>query len=68
MDVLEEISKAGRYLGQTMRLMVGMPEYSAYLTHMEKTHPGEPVMSYEEFFRERQDARYGGNGRIGRCC
>jgi uncharacterized short protein YbdD (DUF466 family) len=25
-------------------------------------------MSYEEFFRERQDARYGGRGRIGRCC
>jgi uncharacterized short protein YbdD (DUF466 family) len=25
-------------------------------------------MSYEEFFRERQDARYGGNGRIARCC
>lgn len=66
--MLEELSKAGRYLGQTMRLMVGLPEYGTYVTHMENTHPGEPMMSYEEFFRERQDARYGGNGRVGRCC
>ena len=66
MITLDDISKAGRYLGQTMRLMVGMPEYSTYLTHMEKTHPGQPVMSYEEFFRERQEARYGSG--TGRCC
>ena len=51
-----------------MRLMVGLPEYSTYVTHMEETHPGEPMMSYEEFFRERQEARYGGNGKVGRCC
>jgi uncharacterized short protein YbdD (DUF466 family) len=66
--MLEEIGKAGRYLGQTMRLMVGLPEYSAYLAHMECTHPGKAVMSYEEFFRERQEARYGGNGKVARCC
>jgi len=66
MDVLEGLGKAGSYLGQAMRLMVGMPEYSAYLAHMEKTHPGEPAMSYEEFFRERQEARYA--GRVGKCC
>ncbi len=65
--MLEELSKAGRYLGQTMRLMVGLPEYSTYLTHMENTHPGQAVMSYEEFFRERQEARYG-SSRAGRCC
>jgi len=27
------------------------------------------LMSYEAFFRERQEARYGGGkGRMGRCC
>jgi uncharacterized short protein YbdD (DUF466 family) len=51
-----------------MRLMVGMPEYSTYLTHMKNSHPEQSVMSYEEFFRERQEARYGGKGKIGRCC
>lgn len=48
--------------------MVGMPEYSTYLMHMKNSHPDQPVMSYEEFFRERQEARYGGKGKIGRCC
>lgn len=66
--MFDEIAKAGRYLGQSMRLMVGMPEYSTYVTHMEQTHPGLPMMSYEEFFRERQEARYGANGKVGRCC
>jgi uncharacterized short protein YbdD (DUF466 family) len=66
--MLNEIARAGRYLGQTMRLMVGLPDYSAYVEHMEKNHPDQPVMSYEEFFRERQEARYGGRGRVGRCC
>jgi len=51
-----------------MRLMVGMPEYSTYVTHMHHAHPDRPVMSYEEFFRERQEARYGGNGKVTRCC
>ena len=63
-----DLGKAGRYLAQSLRLMVGLPDYDAYLTHMEATHPGQPVMSYEAFFRERQDARYGGKGRMSRCC
>ncbi len=63
-----ELEKLGAYLGQTARLMVGLPDYDNYLNHMQKNHPDQPVMSYEEFFRERQDARYGGNGRIAKCC
>jgi uncharacterized short protein YbdD (DUF466 family) len=66
--MLNKINQVRRYLGQSMRLMVGMPEYSTYLTHMKEAHSDQPVMSYEEFFRERQEARYGGNGKIGRCC
>jgi uncharacterized short protein YbdD (DUF466 family) len=64
--IADKLAQAGRYLGQSMRLMVGLPEYDAYLAHMERTHPGEPVLSYEEFFRERQAARYG-SGKSG-CC
>jgi uncharacterized short protein YbdD (DUF466 family) len=63
-----ELGKLGAYLGQTARLMVGLPDYDNYLNHMQTNHPDLPAMSYEEFFRERQDARYGGNGRIARCC
>lgn len=65
--MLAALAQAGRYLGQSMRLMVGLPEYDTYLAHMEREHPGKPVMSYEEFFRERQEARYG-SGRSGGCC
>jgi uncharacterized short protein YbdD (DUF466 family) len=50
-----------------MRLMVGLPEYDTYLAHMERTHPDQVPMSYEEFFRERQQARYG-DGKRGGCC
>lgn len=54
-------------LRRTARLMVGLPDYDAYLRHMVSTHPDQPVMDRIQFFRDRQEARYGGkNG--GRCC
>ncbi|MES2741883.1 MAG: YbdD/YjiX family protein [Pseudomonadota bacterium] len=66
--MIDEIVQAGRYLRQSMRLMVGLPEYDSYVSHRQATHPGEPMMSYEAFFRERQEARYGGAGKRGGCC
>jgi uncharacterized short protein YbdD (DUF466 family) len=66
--MFDDIVKAGRYLGQSVRLMVGLPEYATYVAHRESTHPDLPMMSYEEFFRERQEARYGGAGKRGGCC
>ena len=67
--MIAELAQAGRYLGQSMRLMVGLPEYDVYVAHMELTHPGDPVMSYEDFFRERQQARYCKDGKpSGGCC
>jgi len=63
------LREAGRYIAQSFRLMVGQPSYDTYVAHRQRTHPGEPLMSYEAFFRERQEARYGGGkGRMGRCC
>jgi len=51
------------------RMLVGMPDYDTYVAHHQAHHPDSPVMSYEEFFRNRQDARYGGgSGKITRCC
>ncbi|MCP1468905.1 uncharacterized short protein YbdD (DUF466 family) [Sphingobium sp. OAS761] len=52
---------------RTARLMVGLPDYDSYVRHMAAHHPGDPVMNRTQFFRDRQQARYGGrNG--GRCC
>lgn len=54
---------------KTARLMVGVPDYEAYVAHRRRAHPNEPVMTYEDFFRERQASRYGeGGGKISRCC
>jgi len=54
---------------QTLRLMVGLPDYGTYVAHRRKLHPDQPVMSEPAFFRERQDSRYGAStGRISRCC
>jgi uncharacterized short protein YbdD (DUF466 family) len=36
--------------------MVGMPDYDNYVEHMQTKHPDQPVMDYEAFFRERQEA------------
>lgn len=51
------------------RSMIGIPDYDTYVAHRKATHPDLPIMTYEEFFRERQDARYGfgKDGRF-RCC
>lgn len=54
---------------QTARLMVGVPDYETYVAHRKMHHPSEPVMSYTEFFRERQTARYATEkGRLRGCC
>lgn len=51
------------------RLMIGVPSYEAYLEHARCAHPDNEPMSYEQFFRNRQDARYGVGSRSGfRCC
>ena len=56
-------------VGKTARLMVGIPDYETYARHMQTMHPGQRVMTYEEFFRERQEARYAvGKGRFRGCC
>ncbi len=54
---------------RTARLMVGIPDYDTYVRHRQTNHPGLPIMTYEEFFVERQEARYAvGKGRFKGCC
>jgi uncharacterized short protein YbdD (DUF466 family) len=54
-------------LRDAAHLMVGLPSYDAYLQHMAVHHPDRQPMDRVAFFRDRQQARYGGrNG--GRCC
>jgi len=55
-----------RKLAQTARLAVGVPDYDGYVAHRRMHHPDQPVMSYEEFFRERVASRYKRGS--SRCC
>jgi len=62
--------KFSKYLGDikhTANLMIGMPNYDIYKQHMQNNHPNQNLMSYEEFFKQRQIARFGGNGNV-KCC
>lgn len=65
--MFDAIGKAGKYLGQAARLMVGIPDYDIYVQHMHLNHPEQTPMSYEEFYKNRVEARYGGKGNA-RCC
>jgi uncharacterized short protein YbdD (DUF466 family) len=51
---------------ETARLMIGVPDYDAYVAHLRQVHPDTTPMTREEFFRAAQQSRYG--GRVGRCC
>ncbi len=54
---------------RTARLIFGIPDYQTYVEHRRIFHPDQAIMTYEEFFLERQHARYAvGNGRFGGCC
>ncbi|MDO6387683.1 MULTISPECIES: YbdD/YjiX family protein [Uliginosibacterium] len=64
--MFQNLAKMGEYLGHTARMMVGLPDYDSYVQHTRLKHPERTPMTYEEFFRERQEARYGGGA--GKCC
>ncbi len=64
--MFNDLARLGKYLGDTARLMVGVPDYDAYVQHTRLVHPDREPMTYEEFFRNRQDARFG--GAQGKCC
>jgi uncharacterized short protein YbdD (DUF466 family) len=48
------------------RRVVGMPDYAAYLQHLQEAHPGWPVPTEREFFELYLRARYGDGPT--RCC
>ena len=65
--MLEPVKLFWRGLKRTVLLMIGIPDYQRYVQHCRDHHPDDKVMTYEEFFRNRQECRYG-DGKIGRCC
>ncbi len=64
--MLKKLKQFKKALNHGARMMVGIPDYDAYVRHITTHHPEREVMSYEAFFRERQTARYA--GKVGKCC
>lgn len=48
------LGQAKKYLGQAAKMLIGIPDYDNYVEHMQTNHPDQPYMTYDEFFRERQ--------------
>ena len=55
-----------RALVQTLRRVMGMPDYQAHLEHLRHFHPDHPLPTEREFFDEFVRARYADGPT--RCC
>ena len=57
-----------RRAAQTLRLMVGVGDYDAYVEHVRRHHPDQELMTRSGYFRYCQTARYPAkDGKIKRC-
>jgi len=66
---MDMLRTAYKWAARIARLMVGIPDYETYVQHRRMAHPGEPVMSYEEFYLNRLNARYTiDKDRLRGCC
>ena len=61
MQIAHELRRAWRYL----REVTGDDAYERYLAHHAQAHPGESVLTREQYFRQRQDSKW---SKISRCC
>ena len=57
---------AWQRMAQTARLMVGVPDYDAYVAHLRAAHPDVHPLTRDDFVRAAQARRYGRGG--SRCC
>jgi uncharacterized short protein YbdD (DUF466 family) len=51
---------------RVLRVMIGAPDYERYAAHMRARHPERPLLTPQEFARDRLAARYDRPG--SRCC
>lgn len=55
-----------RKIAKVVRTIIGAPDYDRYVAHVKECHPGQAVMSRDEFSKSRLEARYNQPGN--RCC
>ncbi|PFA20517.1 MULTISPECIES: YbdD/YjiX family protein [Bacillus cereus group] len=67
--MLEKFRRVWKIRKQFISLLVGVPSYETYVTHMKKHHPEETILCQKQFFAEAQEARFNAKGgKISRCC
>ncbi|MDM5157527.1 YbdD/YjiX family protein [Bacillus sp. DX1.1] len=67
--MLKTLGNMWRTRKQFISLLVGVPSYETYVTHMKKHHPDESILCQKQFFSEAQEARFNAKGgKISRCC
>ena len=59
--IATELKRAWRYL----REVTGDDAYERYLAHHTQSHPDQPPLTREQYFRQRQDEKW---SKINRCC
>ena len=52
--------------GRVIRSVLGVPDYAAYVAHLQQYHPGTVPMPEREFAQRRLEERYARPG--SRCC
>ena len=52
------VGRIMRLATHSARVLVGIPDYQGYVKHRQTFCRGEPIMSYRDFFRDREEARY----------
>ena len=58
-------AKAARWVGLVHRI-IGAPDYEGYLAHASRCHPDHPLLTRDEFVRQRLEDKYSRPG--SRCC
>jgi uncharacterized short protein YbdD (DUF466 family) len=53
-------------LEHVIRRIAGMPDYSAYVEHVRKCHPDQPIPTEREYYESYLKSRYGDSPT--RCC
>ena len=53
-------------IAAVVRRIIGVPDYDRYVAHARRCHPDQPLLSRDEFMRQRMVEQYSRPG--SRCC
>jgi uncharacterized short protein YbdD (DUF466 family) len=51
---------------RVVRRIAGMPDYKAFVEHVQRCHPGQRIPTEREYYEAYIESRYGGGAT--RCC